>query len=110
MSAAPTPPSALQDIDLLVRFEIDNIPAEYLEYYKIKRNNFFASIQGFREMWDYYLRLDAVWMREFSDVRTAPDPARMFPRLLYFNAHAKMRVSIELAFSGCMARGTVDPT
>jgi hypothetical protein len=27
----------------------------------------------------------------------------MFPMLLYFNAHAKIRVSIELALSGCMA-------
>jgi hypothetical protein len=27
----------------------------------------------------------------------------MFPLMLYFNAHAKMRIAMELAFSGCMA-------
>jgi hypothetical protein len=101
MSAAPQ--NAPQENDLLVKFEIDNIPAGYREYYAIKRNNFFASIQGFREMWDYYMRLDAIWMREFADLKTARDPELMFPLLLYFNAHAKMRVSLELAFSGCMS-------
>jgi hypothetical protein len=103
MSAASS--NSPPEPDLLVKFEMDNIPAEYREYYAIKRNNFFASIQGFPEMWDYYLRLDAIWMREFADLRTARDPERMFPLLLYFNAHAKMRVSLELAFSGCISEG-----
>jgi hypothetical protein len=53
-------------------------------------------------MWQYYLRLDAIWMREFADLESARDATRMFPLLLYFNAHAKMRVAMELAFSGCM--------
>ena len=96
-------PTGPRENDLLVPFEIQNIPAEYREYYAIKRNNFFASIQGFREMWEYYLRLDAIWMREFEDLKIARDPNRMFPLLLYFNAHAKIRVAIELGFSGCMA-------
>src|SRR5437763_270592 len=79
------------------------MPADYREYYATKRNNFFASIQGFGEMWDYYMRLDAVWMREFADLKTAREASRMFPLLLYFNAHAKVRVAMELAFSGCTA-------
>jgi tetratricopeptide (TPR) repeat protein len=101
MSGAPR--KNLKETELLVKFELDNIPSDYREYYSAKRNNFFASIQGFREMWDYYLRLDAIWMREFADLKTARDASRMFPLLLYFNAHAKMRVAMELAFSGCMA-------
>jgi hypothetical protein len=76
MSAAPQ--NAPQENDLLVKFEIDNIPAEYREYYTIKRNKFFASIQSFREMWDCYMRLDAIWMREFADLKTARNPERMF--------------------------------
>ena len=47
--------------------------------------------------------LDQIWFREFEDLNTATDPGRMFPLLLYFNAHAKMRVALELAFSGCLA-------
>ncbi|MCH7978444.1 MAG: hypothetical protein IH935_05640, partial [Acidobacteria bacterium] len=92
-----------QETDLLVLFEIQNIPAEYKEYYKIKRNNFFAGIQGFPELWKYYILLDKTWLREFDDLKLARDPERMFPMLLYINAHAKIRVSMELAFSGCMA-------
>jgi len=56
-------------------------------------------------MWEYYLRLDAIWMRDFEDLNNERDANRMFPLLLYFNAHAKMRVAMELAFSGCMEEG-----
>lgn len=103
MITAPAP-SGLQETDrLLVQFEVDHIPAQYREYYGIKRWNFFASIQLFPEMWEYYHLLDSIWTREFADLQVARDPSRMFPLLLYFNAHAKMRVSMELAFATCMA-------
>jgi len=75
----PAIPGQPQEFDLLVKFEIDNIPADYREYYSTKRNNFFASIQGFRDIWNYYIMLDRIWMREFSDLQTAPDPNQMFP-------------------------------
>jgi hypothetical protein len=104
MSTAPTPQNATpQESDLLVPFESQNIPDEYREYYKTKRNNLFSSIQRFSGMWKYYTLLDQIWFREFEVMKPARDPERMFPLLLYFNAHAKIRVSIELAFSGCMA-------
>jgi hypothetical protein len=104
MSTAPVTANRLEETDkLLAKFEIDNIPDDYREYYGAKRNNLFASIQGFREMWEYYVRLDAIWLREFADLKVARDPNTMFPLLLYFNAHAKMRVAMELAFSGCMS-------
>lgn len=102
-SAAPASRNEPQETDLLVPFEIQNIPAEYRKYYRIKRNNFFASIQGFREMWKYYILLDKIWLREFDDLKPSRDPARMFPLILFLNAHAKIRISIELGFSGCMA-------
>lgn len=96
--------SSLEETDkLLHKFEVDNIPDQYRAYYSIKRNSFFASIQGFPEMWQHYLRLDAIWMREFTDLQSTRDATRMFPLLLYFNAHAKTRIAMELAFSGCMA-------
>jgi hypothetical protein len=103
MSTAPTATNRLAETDLLVKFEIDNIPDDYREYYGTKRQNFFASIQGFREMWDLYLRLDAIWLRGIKDLYVATDPNTMFPLLLYINAHAKIRVAMELAFAGCLA-------
>ncbi len=36
-----------QEPDLLLPFEKQNIPANYLDYYKVKRHNFFATIKGF---------------------------------------------------------------
>lgn len=92
-----------QETDLLVPEEIQNIPAKYREYYAIKRNNFFASIQGFPEMWKYYHLLDAIWLRELEDMEVARQANRVFRLMLYVNVHAKIRIAMELAFSGCMA-------
>lgn len=103
MSTAPTPNRLVGTDPLLVKFEIDNIPDDYREYYGAKRQNFFASIQRFRETWDLYLRQDAVWLRGFKDLYVATDPNTMFPLLLYFNAHAKIRIAMELAFAGCLS-------
>lgn len=100
---AAKPKTEPHESDLLVLFEVQNIPPKYREYYKAKRNNFFASIQGFPEMWRYYTLLDEIWLREFDDLERARDPAHLLPLLLYMNAHAKIRVSIELGFSGCLA-------
>ena len=79
------------------------MPKDYQEYYATKRHNFFASIEGFKELWELYLRLDAIWFRENADLKVATDTSRVFPLLLYFNAHAKIRIAMELAFTGCMA-------
>ena len=88
--------------DLLLPFEIENIPKDYLPYYEARRTNFFASIQGFSHLWRMYMLLEAIWLREFDDLKPVNDPNRMFPMMIYLNAHAKMRVSIELAFSACL--------
>jgi len=58
-----------QENDLLVPFEIQNLPKSYKAYYVVKRNNFFSSIQGFPEMWTYYTMLDEIWLREFSELK-----------------------------------------
>lgn len=99
------PPKSLEpkEGDILVPFEIENLPSDYKEYYLIKRNNFFSSIQGFPELWKYYTMLDAIWQREFSDLKPPGNAAQFFPLMLYINAHAKIRISIELALSGCLA-------
>ncbi len=103
MSAGSTPPNEPQESDLLVPFEIQNIPKSYKDYYAVKRNNFFSSIQGFPEMWQYYMMLDEIWQREFSDLKPPGSVTQLFPLMLYINADAKMRISIELALSGCMS-------
>ncbi len=103
MSNTPASPNEPQESDLLPPFESQHIPEDYREYYKIKRNNFFASIQGFPEMWKYYILLHGIWLREFGDLKPPGDVMQFFPMILFINAHAKMRISIELALSGCIA-------
>jgi hypothetical protein len=87
--------------DLLVPFEQQVLPSEYKDYYKTKRNNFFASIQKFPELWDYYMMLDKIWFREI-DVLKPSSPNKGFPVIVYINAHAKLRVAIELGLTGCL--------
>lgn len=92
-----------KETDLLVKFEIDNFPAEYRSYYATKRNNLFARIQEFNTLWQLYVQLDEIWMREFGDLQSLLEPRSMLPLLCCMNAHAKMRISLELAFSDCLA-------
>jgi hypothetical protein len=90
------------DADLLVQFERETIKDDYRLFYTVKRNNLFSSIQGFPEHWEFFCRLDEILRREIGDLEVSTDPVRMLPVTLYINAHAKMRISMELAFSSCM--------
>jgi hypothetical protein len=94
---------AIPESELLVPFESQSLPADYKEYYLAKRQNFFASIQGFPETFNCYMLLDELWFREFQDIKIAAARERILPLMLYVNAHAKICVGMELAFSGCLA-------
>lgn len=87
--------------DILVQFEIQNLPEEYREYYKIKRNNFFATIQNLPELWEFFCKIDKIWKREIDDLEVGISATTSLPILLYINAHSKVRISMELAFSAC---------
>jgi hypothetical protein len=81
--------------ELVVPFESQNLPAEHKGYWNTTLRDggiLFASIQGFSEIYNSYVLLDRIWFREFQDLEVASDPKRIFPLLLYFNAHAKIRV------------------
>jgi hypothetical protein len=90
------------DSDLLVQFERDNIKDDCRLFYSIKRNNLFPSIQGLPEHWEFFCLLDEIWRREIGNLEVSIDLDRMFPVILYMNAHAKVRICMELAFSNCM--------
>lgn len=99
---APLPASSPEEEEFLTRFERENIPSEYKEHYLAKRQNFHTSIQGFPELWNLYILLDKIILREFADLTTRPDLKTLFPLFLYFEAHVKIRASMELALSVCM--------
>src|ERR1035437_5664817 len=100
----PAPPTASNpaEEEFLTRFERENIPSEYKEHYLAKRQNFHASIQGFPELWNLYILLDKIILREFADLTTRPDLKTLFPLFLYFESHVKIRASMELALSVCL--------
>lgn len=77
----PAPPTASNpaEEEFLTRFERENIPSEYKEHYLAKRQNFHASIQGFPELWNLYILLDKIILREFADLTTRPDLKTLFP-------------------------------
>jgi hypothetical protein len=88
--------------DILVPFEIENFPEEYRNYYEIKRNNMFAMIQRYPEMWSYFHMIDHIFHREIDDLQVSTDPTNHMPHVFFINAHAKIRIAMELAFQGCM--------
>jgi hypothetical protein len=90
------------DADLLTKFEQETMPEPYRGYYAAKRNNFFASVQGFKDLWDCFMLSNTIWMREFEDMRAVVDTSRMFPPTLFMNGHLKMLIAMELGFSGCL--------
>ncbi len=88
--------------ELLLEFERRILPEHYKTYFLIKRNNFFASIQAFPEIWECFCLIDEIWIREFQDMERANDPYKAFAMLLFCSAHSKMRTSFELALSACI--------
>jgi hypothetical protein len=88
--------------DLLVEFERRHIPDHFKEYYTFKRHNFFATIDQFPHIWNCFMRLDEIVLRELVNMQRASDPNLMFPMVLFLNAHAKMRIAFELACSACL--------
>ena len=99
---APAPASATPEEEFLTAFERANLPSEYKQHYFAKRQNFHASIQGFPELWNLYLLLDKIILREFEDLTMRPDLKKLFPLFLYIEAHVKIRASMELALSVCL--------
>jgi hypothetical protein len=91
-----------QDDELLLPFEKNVMSGGYGDYYQTKRNNFFASVQSYGGLWKFHLLLDEIWLRGINDLHMENDPARSIPMFFFIAAHAKTRISVELAFSGCI--------
>jgi hypothetical protein len=92
-------PTSNDASEVLTKFEIDNIPEHYREYYEKKRHNCFASIQAFPSIWKCLMLLDKILLREFDDCQNVSGTEQMPPLLLYMNAHSKVRIALELGFS-----------
>jgi len=101
MSQAGTGRAPTED-DLLLPFEKKRLAGDYKDYFKTKRNNFFATIQAFPGIWQCFSMLDEVWMREFGDLQRLREVKHMLPGILFMNGHAQFRIAWELGFSCCI--------
>ena len=88
---------------LLLDFEKLAFSKDYAEYFAVKRNNFFANIKAFREVWQCFMALDELWMQEFGDLKHLTDPNAGLPIALFMHAHALFRLAIEAGFTGSLA-------
>lgn len=102
MDESPQSSPPLDEASLLTEFEKRHIPAHYREYYLAKRNNLFATIVGYPQIWKTYTALDSIWERGIHDLNVPTRLNELLPLLLYLAAHAKVRTSIELALTACL--------
>jgi hypothetical protein len=93
------------ETDLLVEFERQQIPEHYKSYYLPKRHNLFVTIQQFPYVWNCFMHLDKIVLREFDVMQRLRDPNLMLPMVLLMNGHSKVRVAFELACSTCLTEG-----
>ena len=91
--------------DLLVEFERQNIPEHYKLFYVPKRHNLFATIQQFPYIWNCFMNLDKIVLREFETMQRIRDLGLVLPMVLLMNAHAKIRIAFELACSTAVPEG-----
>jgi len=93
----------------LLPFEDEHFHGSFKSYFAAKRGAAFNTIKAFPEIWSGFEMLDALWSRSLDILTPTDDQKRILPALLFFNAHARMRIAFELAFSRCFpeALGTL---
>jgi hypothetical protein len=54
--------------ELLTRLEKETVSEPYRRFYVARKNNFFASVDGFKDLWACFMLSNTIWMREFEDM------------------------------------------
>jgi hypothetical protein len=88
--------------DVLAPFESKALRGDYRAYFETKRENFRASINNLPLLWDCFQLLDEIWIRELADTQQIKDPNLALPAALFRDAHARLRIAMELAFYCCV--------
>jgi hypothetical protein len=89
-------------LSLLLAFERETLQGDFRTYFSDKRENFHTTIRNFPQLWECFSLLDDIWCREFADTERLADQIQIVPAMLFRDAHARFRVSMELAFSCCL--------
>lgn len=74
----------------------------YSDFLRDKGECFQNTVKAFPQIWEALELLDAIWSRELDDFHTVGDQP-VLPLLLFFEAHSRVRISVELGFSRCFS-------
>lgn len=88
---------AVPDAELLLRIEQGAFKGEWLSYFRVKRQNWVASLQQFPGLWKLFAELDEIFYRSLTDCRTLTNIDNFLPLLLFIRCHRSIRITIELA-------------
>jgi hypothetical protein len=93
----------------LLPFEDEHFHGAFKSYIRAKREGAFNTIEAFPEIWKGFELLDGRWSQSLANLTPTNDQKRILPALLFFNAHARIRIAFELGFSRCFpeALGTL---
>lgn len=91
-----------EDKEQLLAFEREKLQGDFRTYFSDKRENFHTTIRNFPQLWECFSLLDDIWCREFADTEHLADQSQIVPAMLFRDAHARFRISMELAFSCCL--------
>ena len=79
-------PDRSKDDELLLLWEQQNLRVDYKNYLTAKRQNYRANLQNFRALWDCFLSLDEILVREFLDLQRI-SPRSLLPSHLSPHPH-----------------------
>jgi hypothetical protein len=80
-------------------FLLSRFNPNYAWFWKVKLNNFAASIQNFPDLWRLTSLIDQLLLDEFSASEMLTEKRQKYPRLLVTQSHVQIRFAKELAFS-----------
>lgn len=84
---------------LLLPYERKIMREPWLDYFKAKRQCWLATIQNFPDLWNSFLKLDEIFVREIEDSKSLRDIDQLVPQLLFIKSHQSIRVAVEVGFS-----------
>jgi hypothetical protein len=102
------------DDEILLPGEHKNLRGSYREYFITKRQNYLAVVRDLPELWDCFLRLDEIWMRNLDNMRISLEDERPPLIAMFRHSHQQFRIAFELAFSTAITeawgimRGSID--